>query len=117
MDNAIVASVNIVRQGQSVLSTCDSDVLTIRPFDADGRVGYRVPYNTTATLEGVFINVDAGSSIGKFAFTARQRRIVEQRGAPTTYTRWTGDLTGELQGDGRANSTGCALWEQMGPFL
>lgn len=115
-DDTIVASINIVRQGQSVFSTCDPDVLIIRPFDANGRIVYPVPYNTTATLEGIFINVDAGSSIGKFAFTARQSHIVQRRGEPTTYRRWIGDFSGGLQGDGNANSTGYALWEQMGPF-
>ncbi|ROV96235.1 hypothetical protein VMCG_07725 [Cytospora schulzeri] len=111
----IVASAYITRDGQIIYSTCDPDSVVIRPFGTGGIV-YPVPFNGSASLEGLYINIDAGEDIGKFAFTAQQTNVIQTDGDPSTYRRWIGSLTGGVQARDGENSTGFALWEQMGPF-
>lgn len=111
----VVASAYITQHDQVIYSTCDPNFVVIRPFGTRGIV-YPVPFNGSASLEGLYINIDAGEDIGKFAFTAQQTNVIQSDGDPSTYRRWIGSLTGGLQDNDKENSTGFALWEQMGPF-
>lgn len=87
----------------------------IRPFGAEGIV-YPVPFNGSASLEGLYVSVDAGGDVGRFAFTAQQSNLIQTDDDPSTYRRWIGSFTGGLQDGGEGNRTGIALWEQMSPF-
>ncbi|ROV93912.1 hypothetical protein VSDG_06284 [Cytospora chrysosperma] len=110
----IVASAYVTKHDKVIYSTCDPESVVIRPFDTEGIV-YPVPFNGSASLEGLYINIDAGNGTGKFAFTAQRSNVIQTDGNPSTYRRWIGSLTGGAQANGE-NSTGFALWEQMGPF-
>lgn len=111
----IVASAYVTQHDQIIYSTCDSNSVVIRPFGTGGIV-YPVPFNGSASLEGLYINIDAGNETGKFAFTAQQSGVIQTDGDPSTYRRWIGSLTGGVQAHDGETSTGFALWEQMGPF-
>ncbi|ROV98136.1 hypothetical protein VPNG_08589 [Cytospora leucostoma] len=111
----IVASAYLARDEHIIYSTCDPTSAVIRPFGKDGIV-YPVPFNGSASLEGLYINIDAGEEIGNFTFTAQQSHVIQSDGDPSTYRRWIGSLKGGVQAPGSENSTGFALWELMGPF-
>ncbi|KUI73015.1 Hydroxyneurosporene dehydrogenase [Cytospora mali] len=111
----IVASAYLTQHDQIIYSTCDPDSVVIRPFGTEGIV-YPVPFNGSASLKGLYVNIDAGEDIGQFAFTTLEENVIQTDGNPSTYRRWIGSFTGGLQGRGRENSSGSALWEQMGPF-
>ena len=105
----ITSSAYITKDSENLYSGC-GDGIIVRPY-GEG-VTYPIPANSTAAVEGVTIYVDA-RNVGKFAFTTKQTSLVET--LASGYWRWIGTFSGGLVGG--LNSTGIALWEQMGPFV
>ncbi|EXK80216.1 hypothetical protein FOQG_15230 [Fusarium oxysporum f. sp. raphani 54005] len=99
-------SAYIAKDNKIIHAACSG--VSVRPFGKG--VGYPTISPHELDIEGYYIHIDAGPG-GKYAFTAKATSVL---GLDLGYGRWAGTLDGGLVG-GR-NSSGPAMWDQMGPF-
>lgn len=103
----VSASAYIAKNNKIIHAACSG--ITVRPFGKG--VTYPGPPPAEVTIDGYAIHIDAGR-LGEYAFTATATQVL---GVLFGYGRWMGTFEGGRIGG--KNSTGLALWEQMGPFV
>ncbi|KAJ5143385.1 uncharacterized protein N7515_002172 [Penicillium bovifimosum] len=105
--NTTYVSSYVAKDGELLVSACNSSFLSVRPIGSPGTTGGRYPPRVGDVPDGFRLEYDLGEGNGQLNVNVTIRRLVT--GDEEYYMRWTGDLTGEVvkSGDERPPGT-CA---------
>lgn len=83
----------VARDGQVLVSACNSSALTVRPFGSAGTTGDRYPPHVGDIPNGFHLDFDLGGN-GWLRINVSAEQVIAGDGQ--YYMRWVGDLSGEV---------------------
>lgn len=92
--NTTYVSSYVARDGEVLVSACDSSLLTVRPFGSPGTTGGRYPPRVGDVPDGFRLEFDLGDSNGCLRVNVTVEQVIAGDGQ--YYMRWTGNMTGEV---------------------
>lgn len=92
--NTAYVSSYVAREGEMLVSACNSSLLTVRPFESHGTTGGRHPPRLGDVPDGFRLEFDLGDSNGWLRVNVTVEQLIAGDGQ--YYMRWTGRMTGEV---------------------
>jgi hypothetical protein len=94
--NTTYVSSYVAKDGELLVSACNSSVLTVRPIGSPDTTGGRYPPRVGDVPKGFRLEYDLGEGNGQLNVNVSIRMLITGDGE--YYMRWTGDLVGEVIG-------------------
>lgn len=111
--NTTYVSSYVARDGEVLISACNSSLLTVRPVGSADSAGGRYPPRAGDIPVGFELAFDLGQANGWLKVNVTAESVVA--GDEEYYMRWTGSLTGEIVEGTTTQSPldGVAVFEQF----
>lgn len=85
----------VAKDGELLVSACNSSLLTVRPVGKSGTTGGRYPPRVGDMPEGFRLEYDLGETHGHLRVDVSMTTVVAGDGE--SYMRWTGNMVGEVE--------------------
>lgn len=110
------ASSYVARDGETLVSACNTSLLTVRPTGSPKTTNARYPPYVGDIPDGFQLEFDLGEGDGWLRANVSIQSLVAGDGE--YYMRWTGNITGEVVGKDpclvrESSLTGVAVFEQF----
>lgn len=110
--NATYVSSYVAKDGQAIVSSCNTSLLEVRPVGRVGTTGGRYPPHVGDVPEGFRLQFDLGTE-GLLKVNVSAGTVVAGDGE--YYMRWTGNMTGTIMKSESGQQDACAAGGTKAP--